>query len=140
MQLRADESTGEIVDASMDPELINVASAVVWNSHGATMVRKCDRGQDLNDLVLSLFREVLKLVPDSRSLTYVTGSEWLCGQWSDMLAWQAVGYQGLDRGACPYQWKGIMEHVETRLEKVTMVRSGDSEIAEKIRNAATMYG
>jgi hypothetical protein len=140
MQIRTDESTGEIVDASIDPELINVASAVVWNPRGATMVRKCDRGQDLNDLVLSLFREVLQLVPDNRSLTYVTSSEWLCEQWSDMLAWQAVGYQGLDRGACPYQWKGIMEHVEARLEKVTMVRSGDSDIAERIRNAATMYG
>jgi hypothetical protein len=67
MQLREDENTGEIIDASIDPELVKVASAVVWNTHGATMLRKCDRGQDLNDLVLSLFREVLKLVPDSRS-------------------------------------------------------------------------
>jgi hypothetical protein len=33
-----------------------------------------------------------------------------------------------------------MEHVETRLENVTLVRSGDSDIAEKIRNAETMYG
>jgi hypothetical protein len=104
------------------------------------MLRKCDRGQDLNDLVLSLFREVFKLVPDSWSLTYVTSSEWLIEQWTDMLAWKSVGYQGLDRGACPYHWKGIMEHVETRLENVTLVRSGDSDIAERIRNAAILHG
>jgi hypothetical protein len=33
-----------------------------------------------------------------------------------------------------------MGHVETRVEKVTMVKSGDSDIAARIRNAATMYG
>jgi hypothetical protein len=63
MQLREDGDTGTIIDASVDPELINVASAVIWNSHGATMLRKCDRGQDLNDLVLSLFKEVLNCSP-----------------------------------------------------------------------------
>jgi hypothetical protein len=52
LELRTDESTGERIDASIDPELINVAAAVVWNPRGATMVRKCDRGQDINDLVL----------------------------------------------------------------------------------------
>jgi hypothetical protein len=87
-----------------------------------------------------LFGEVLKLVPDNRSLTYVTDSDWLSEQWTDMLAWQSIGYQGLDRGACPFQWKGIMEHVETRVEKATMVKSGDSDVTQRIRNAVSLYG
>jgi hypothetical protein len=140
MQLREDGDTGTIIDASVDPELINVASAVIWNPHGATMLRKCDRGQDLNDLILSLFKEVLNLTPDSRSLTYVTTSEWLVEQWTDMLAWKSIGYQGLDRDACAYQWKGIMENMETRLANVTLVRSEESGITERIRNAAVKYG
>jgi hypothetical protein len=45
-----------------------------------------------------------------------------------------------DREACPYQWKGIMEHVETRLSKVTLIRSGDTAITEGIRNAVIKYG
>jgi hypothetical protein len=80
LQLRRDEETGTVIDARIDPELINVAAAVVWNEHGATMLRKCDRGQDINDLTLSLFKEVLSYTPDGRCLTYVTTSEWLIGQ------------------------------------------------------------
>jgi hypothetical protein len=123
MQLREDGDSGEIIDASIDPELINVASAVIWNSHGATMLRKCDRGHDLNDLILSLFKEVLSLTPDGRSLTYVTTSGWLVEQWTDMLACKSIGYEGLDRDACAYQWKRIMESAETRVANVTVIRS-----------------
>jgi hypothetical protein len=125
LEIRTDESTGERIEASVDPNLVNIASAVVWNPRGATLARRCDREQDINDLVLSLLGEVLKLVPDNRSLTYVTDSDWLFDQWTDMLAWQSIGYKGLDRGACPFQWKGIMEHVETRVEQVMTVKSGD---------------
>jgi hypothetical protein len=140
LQLRTDTDSGTVVDASIDPELINVASAVVWNEHGATMLRRCDRGQDIDDLTLSLFKEVLSCTPDGRCLTYVTTSEWLVGQWTDMLGWKVVGYEGLDRDACAYQWKGIMESVETRLANVTLVRSGDADIPESIKNAAEKYG
>jgi hypothetical protein len=140
MQLREDGDSGEIIDASIDPELINVASAVIWNSHGATMLRKCDRGHDLNDLILSLFKEVLSLTPDGRSLTYVTTSGWLVEQWTDILAWKSVGYEGLDRDACAYQWKGIMESAETRLANVTVIRFEESNITERIRNASVKYG
>jgi hypothetical protein len=140
MELQADESTGERIDASVNPELINVASAVIWNARGSTLAWKCDRGQDCNDLVLSLFGEVLKLVPDGGSLTYVTHSDWLYEQWTDMMGWKSVGYQRLDRNMCAFQWKGIMDHVEERLNEVNMVKSSESDIEEKIRNAASLYG
>jgi hypothetical protein len=135
IQLKEDESSGSIIDASIDPELINVASVGVWNESGTTLLRRCDRGHDLNDLVLTLFKDVLSITPDHCSLTYATGSEWLIDQWNDMLEWQSIGCKGLDREACPYQWKGIMEHVETRLSKVTLMRIGDTAITEEIRNA-----
>jgi hypothetical protein len=54
------------------------------------MILKCDRGADHNDLLLSLFEDALKLVPDSRSLTYVTHSDWLFEQWRDMLARKSI--------------------------------------------------
>jgi hypothetical protein len=57
-----------------------------------------------------------------------------------MLEWQSIGYKGLDREACPYQWKGIMEHVETRLSKVTLMRLGDTPVTEGIRNAVMKFG
>jgi ribonuclease HI len=140
MQLREADDSDAIIDASVDPDLINVASAGIWNEHGSTLLRKCDRGHDLNDLTLSLFKDVLLLTPDNRTLTYATGSEWLIEQWTDMLRWKSIDYKGLDREACPYQWKGIMEHVETRLSNVTLVRSGDTAIEERIRRAVTLYG
>jgi hypothetical protein len=42
-----------------------------------------------------------------------------------MMAWREIGYKGLDRSACPFQWKGIMEHVEKRIGAVTMVTPGE---------------
>jgi hypothetical protein len=129
-----------VLGSNIDPDLINVAAAGVWNESGTTMLRKCDRGHDLNDLSLLLFHDVLSITPDSCALTYATRSEWLMDQWNDMLAWQSIGYQGLDREACPYQWKGIMEHVETRLSKVTLMRFGDTAITEGIRQAVEKFG
>jgi hypothetical protein len=40
------------------------------------MSRRCDREVDHNDLLLTLFEDALKLVPDNRLLTYVTHSDW----------------------------------------------------------------
>jgi hypothetical protein len=97
-----------------------VAAAVVWNAHGSTLIRRCDQGADHNDLSLTLFEDALKLVPNNRSLTYVTHSDWLYEQWSDMLGWKSVNYQGLDRNACPPQWKWIMGHVKTRVDEVIL--------------------
>jgi hypothetical protein len=139
MELGVDAGTGEQVDSSVNPELINVAAAVVWNSRGSTMIRKCDRGADHNDLLLSLFEDPLKLVPDNRSLTYVTHSDWLFEQWRDMLGWKAVGHQGLDRNACPPQWKGIMGHVETRVDEVRRMKLSESDIEPRIRNAVVLF-
>jgi hypothetical protein len=90
-------------------------------------------------LLLSLFEDALKLTPNNRSLTYVTHSNWLYEQWSDMLGWKAVGYQGLDRSACPPQWKGIMEHVETRVDQVRMVKLSESDIEQKIRTPVVKF-
>jgi hypothetical protein len=139
MEQSIDPDTGEQVDSSVNPELIKVAAVVVWNARGSTMSRRCDRDSDRNDLLLTLFEDALKLVPDNRSLTYVTHSDWLFEQWSDMLGWQSVGYQGLDRKACPPQWKGIMNHVETRVDQVRMVKLSESDIEPKIRNAVALF-
>jgi hypothetical protein len=140
LQLQQEEESGAIIDASVNPELINVATAVVWNEHGSTMVRRCDRGQDINDLTLSIFKDVVSCTPDGRCLTYATHSEWLIGQWQGMVGWKAAGYVGLDRDACAYQWKGIMEGCETRLANVTLVRVGDADILDSIKNAGEKYG
>jgi hypothetical protein len=101
-----DSDTGERVDYRSNPELINVASGVVWNTQGSTMLRKCDKGDDPNDLMLSLVEWAVKLVPDGCNMTYATHSDWLYEQWCDMMGWKEVGYQGLDQNACPLQWKG----------------------------------
>jgi hypothetical protein len=57
-----------------------------------------------------------------------------------MMAWREVGYKGLDRNACPFQWKGIMEHVEQRIGVVTMVKIQDIVIDQKMYQAVSMYG
>jgi hypothetical protein len=124
----------------VDPDLTNVAAVGIWNESGATMLRKCARDHDINDLALVLLQDTLSIVPDQCELTYATSSEWLLGQWNDMVEWQSIGYQGLDRAACPYQWKGIMEHVETRLSKVTMIRLSDTQVIEGIHKAVWKFG
>jgi hypothetical protein len=139
-ELRVSSETGESHDWNTDPELINVASGVVWNVRGSTMLRKCDRGVDPNDLSLSLFESLVKLVPNGCNMTYATRSNWLYDQWCDMMGWKEVGYQGLDRNACPLQWKEIMEHVEQRIGNVTMVKSSEMTIDPKIYQAVSMYG
>jgi hypothetical protein len=134
-----DPSTGEQIDSSVNPELINVAAGVVWNARGSMMSRRCDRGADHNDLLLTLFEDALKLVPDNRPWTYVTRSDWLFGQWNDMLGWKSIDYQGLDRSVCSPQWKGIMKHVETRVDQVRMVKLNESDIEPRIRNAVVLF-
>jgi hypothetical protein len=56
-----------------------------------------------------------------------------------MSGWKAVGYQGLDRNACPPQWKGIMGYVETRVYEVRMVKLSESDIEPRIRNAVILF-
>jgi hypothetical protein len=56
-----------------------------------------------------------------------------------MLGWQEVGYRGLDRKASP-QWKGIMEHVEQRIDKLAIVKSEEMDVDQKIRDAVALYG
>jgi hypothetical protein len=56
------------------------------------------------------------------------------------MAWREIGYKGLDRDACPFQWKGIMEHVEQRIGAVTMVRISEIELDQKMHRAVSIYG
>jgi hypothetical protein len=140
LEYEVDSGTGERVDYRSNPELINVASGIVWNAQGSTMLRKCDKGADPNDLMLSLFEWAVKLVPAGCNMTYATHSDWLYEQWRDMMGWKEAGYQGLDQNPCPLQWKGIMQHVEQRISNVTVVKLDEMDIDPKIRNAATLYG
>jgi hypothetical protein len=139
-ELRVSSETGEHQDWSSNPELINVESGVVWNVRGSSMLRKCDKGVDPNELVLSLFEWIVKFVLNGSNMIYATHSDWLIEQWRDMLGWKEVGYQGLDRNACPRQWKGIMEHVEQRIRGLEMVKLSEMAIDPKIRNAVSLYG
>jgi hypothetical protein len=104
------------------------------------MLRRCDKGIDPNELSLNLLEAIVKLVPDGCNVTYATCSEWFFEQWSDMMAWREIGYKGLDRDACPSQWKRIMEHVEQRIGAVTMVKFRDIVTDPKMHQAVSMYG
>jgi ribonuclease HI len=75
---------------SVDPNLANVAAIAIWNETGTTMLRKCARDHDINDLALALLKDALSIVPDRCELTYATSSDWLLGQWNDMVQWQSI--------------------------------------------------
>jgi hypothetical protein len=75
-ELGVDADTREQVDYRSNPELMNVASGVVWNAQGSTLLRRCDRGGDPNDLLLSLFEHAVKLVPNDYAMVYATHSDW----------------------------------------------------------------
>jgi hypothetical protein len=92
------------------------------------MVRRCGRDVDINELSLAAFKDVLSVTPDACELMYVTCSDWLLGQWSDMLQWKEANYEGIDRKACPHYWQDIMEHAETRLSKATMTSVRDNPV------------
>jgi hypothetical protein len=139
-ELRISAATGEIQDWSSNQELINVASGALWNKHESTMLRRCDKGIDPNELSLNLLAAIVKLVPDGCNVTYATCSERLFNQWSDMMGWGEIGYKGLDRETCPFQWKRIMEHVEQRICVVTMVKLSDIIVDQKMHQAVSMYG
>jgi hypothetical protein len=104
------------------------------------MVRRCGRDVDINELSLAAFKDVLSVTPDACELTYVTCSDWLLGQWLDMLRWKEANYEGLDRKACPYYWEDIMAHAETRLSKVTMMSSSDHPVWPEFKEAVKKYG
>jgi hypothetical protein len=104
------------------------------------MLRKCGRDHDINELSLVIFKDALSITPDECELTYTTSSEWLIEQWRDMLEWQSIGHQGLDRKACPYQWREIMAHVETRLAKVTLIRASEVPVLEGVQKAVLKFG
>jgi hypothetical protein len=135
-----DGSPDQTVGPSISPNLTNVVAAGIWNESGSTMLRKCGRDIDINELSLVAFKDVLAVTPDACELTYATCSDWLLAQWRDMMEWQSIGYQGLDRKACPYQWREIMEHVETRLSKVTLMSVGEVPVREDLRNAVKKFG
>jgi ribonuclease HI len=135
-----DGSPDQTVGPSISPDLTNVVVIGIWNESGSTMLRRCGRDVDINDLSLTAFKDALSVTPNECELTYVTSSEWLLRQWAHMLEWQSIGYEGLDRKACPHQWREIMEHAETRLSKVTLISAGEAPVREDIRNAVKRFG
>jgi hypothetical protein len=135
-----DGSPDQVIGPSISPDLANVVAIGIWNDSGSTMVRRCGKDIDINDLSLTAFKDALSVTPNECELTYATSSEWLLQQWADMLGWQSVGYEGLDRKACPYQWREIMDHVETRLSKVTLISTGEIPVREDIRHAVKTFG
>jgi hypothetical protein len=139
-QAMADGPSGQSVSPSVSPDLTNVVAIGVWNESGSTMIRRCARDTDINELSLTTFKDALSITPNECELTYATNSDWLLSQWADMLEWQSIGYEGLDRKACPYQWREIMEHVETRLSKVTLISTRDSPVREDLWNAVRKFG
>jgi hypothetical protein len=80
------------------------------------MVKKGTKGGDPKPLILNLFEWAVKLIPDWKGMRYDTESDWLIQQWDQMLHWKELGYQGLDRDACPPQWARIMESLEGHRE------------------------
>jgi hypothetical protein len=56
-----------------------------------------------------------------------------------VLGWKSIDYQGLERNACSPQWKGIMKHVETRIDLVRMVKLSEWDIEPRIRNAVILF-
>jgi hypothetical protein len=131
---------GQDIFPSVSPNLTNVVAAGVWTESGSTMIRRCGRDVDINELSLAAFKDILSVTPDACELRYVTCSDWLLGQWMDMLAWKDADYQGLDRKACPHYWEDIMGHAETRLSKVTMVHINDESVWPEFKEAVGKYG
>jgi hypothetical protein len=140
LELGVDTDTGEQVDYRSNPELVNVASGVIWNAQGSTLLRRCDKGTHPNDLLPTLFEYTVKLVANGSAVVCATHSDWLYNQWADMMGWKSVNYEGLDRNACSLQWKGIMEHVEGRTRSFEMVKLSEMNIDPKIRDAVAQYG
>jgi hypothetical protein len=139
-QSNTDGTPGLDIHPSVSPDLTNVVAAGVWNEHGSTMVRRCGRDVDINELSLATFKDVLSVTPDACELLYVTCSDWLLGQWLEMLSWKEANYEGLDRKACPPYWVDIMAHAETRLSKVTMRSTRDELIWPEFKEAVKKYG
>jgi hypothetical protein len=135
-----DGSPGQIVGPSVNLDLTNVVAAGVWTESGSTIIRRCGRDVDINELSLAAFKDILSVTPDACELIYITHSDWLLGQWSDMIAWKDADYQGLDRKACPHYWEDIMGHAETRLSKVTMYHINDREVWPPFKEAVRKYG
>jgi hypothetical protein len=139
-QSRTDGIPGQDIHPSVSPDLTNVVAVGIWNESGSTMIRRCGRDVDINELSLAAFKEVLVATPDACELTYGTNSEWLHTQWLEMLAWKSIGYEGLDRKACPHYWQDIMGHAETRLSKVTMMSASEMLVREDLRSAIQKFG
>jgi ribonuclease HI len=131
---------GEDVFPSISPNLTNVVVAGVWTESGSTMIRRCGRDIDINELSLAAFKDILSVTPDACELRYVTCSDWLLSQWADMIAWKEADYDGLDRKECPHYWEDIMGHAETRLSKVTMIHSNVEAVWPEFKEAVRKYG
>jgi hypothetical protein len=74
-ETQEDSGTGETLDWNSNSRLINVASGVLWNKHGSTLLRRCGEGVDPNELSLNLFQAIVKIVPNGCNITYATCSD-----------------------------------------------------------------
>jgi hypothetical protein len=77
---------------------------------------------------------------DDRGMQYMSHSDWLVEQRSQMMQWKSVGYEGLDRDACQPQWKEIMGSPEGRTRGVVMVKLSECQVNPSILEALTLYG
>jgi hypothetical protein len=71
-------------------------------------------------------------------LTLETHSRWLVNEWDQMMQWQSVGYQGLDRNECPGTWSCIMRDVEEWHRRV-QGSVGTGERIPQVKNAAQLH-
>jgi hypothetical protein len=95
-QYNLDPCTGEQIGHDVDPNLMTVVTACVWNSQYVTMIKRGAKGSDPYAVSLDSFEWAVKLVPDGKGMYYETRSEMLAREWDQMMQWKAVGYQGLD--------------------------------------------
>jgi hypothetical protein len=103
------------------------------------MIRKGAKGVDPNGLLLSQFESAVKLIPKDCSMHYLTHSDWLLDQWTQMMEWKSLNYQGLDRSACPCRWWGIMGYLEGRTRGLEMMKIETMEISQAITKSAVLY-
>jgi hypothetical protein len=72
---------------------------------------------------------------EDRGMQYMSHSNWLVEQWTEMMQWKSVGYEGLDRDACPPEWKETMGGLEGRTRGVMMLKLRECQVNPSIVEA-----
>jgi hypothetical protein len=132
-QHATDPVTGEEIGPDSDPNLIGVIAGVIWNSQYATLTKAGNKGEPMNKMAMDYFALVISLCPEEKDMRYETRSVWLIEQWNDMMHWESIGYEGLDREQCMSRWREIMKYVDEANRGVQMVQimeENDSALVE----------